>query len=96
LTPPRGCAHANQLCDASFATHLLVHWVRRKGVLTIEEEVRMLTVRPAEVFGTHDRGRRLVGLVGDYHLRPQDRRLLAARPSLCYRVAARSQPTSQT
>jgi len=58
-------AHASQLCDACFSTHLLGHWVRDKGVLTVEEAVRMLTSRPAEVFGIHDRGRLAVGLAGD-------------------------------
>ncbi len=58
-------AHASQLCDAGFATHLLGHWVREKGVLTIEEAVRMLTSRPADVFGITDRGRLAEGLAAD-------------------------------
>jgi N-acyl-D-aspartate/D-glutamate deacylase len=49
-------AHASQLCDACFSTHLLGHWVREKGTLTLEEAVRMLTSRPAEVSGLRDRG----------------------------------------
>ena len=58
-------AHASQLCDACFSTHLLGHWVRAKGVLTLEEAVRMLTSRPAEVFGIRDRGRLAPGLAAD-------------------------------
>ena len=58
-------AHASQLCDACFATHLLGHWVREKGTLTLEEAVRMLTTRPAEVFGITDRGRLAVGMPAD-------------------------------
>ena len=58
-------AHASQLCDACFSTHLLSHWVREKGVLTIEQGVRALTSRPAEVFGITDRGRLEVGLPAD-------------------------------
>jgi len=58
-------AHASQLCDACFSTHLLGHWVRTKGVLTIEEAVRMLTSRPAEVFGITGRGRLAEGLAAD-------------------------------
>ena len=50
-------AHASQLCDACFSTHLLGHWVREKKVLALEQAVRMLTSRPAEVFGLTDRGR---------------------------------------
>ena len=33
-------AHASQLCDACFSTHLLGRWVREKHVLTLEEAVR--------------------------------------------------------
>ena len=58
-------AHASQLCDACFSTHLLGHWVREKGTLTLEEAVRMLTTRPAEVFGITDRGRLAVGMPAD-------------------------------
>ena len=58
-------AHASQLCDACFSTHLLGHWVREKGVLGLEQAVRMLTSRPAEVFGIGDRGRLAVGRPAD-------------------------------
>jgi N-acyl-D-aspartate/D-glutamate deacylase len=49
-------AHANQLCDACYATYLLGHWVREKKTLTVEEAVHNLTQRPAEMFGITDRG----------------------------------------
>ncbi len=49
-------AHASQLCDACLPTHLLGRWVREKKVFSIEEAIRMLTSRPAEVFGITDRG----------------------------------------
>ena len=58
-------AHASQLCDACFSTHLLSHWVREKRVLSLELGVRLLTSRSAEVFGLHDRGRLEVGLAAD-------------------------------
>ena len=58
-------AHASQLCDACFSTHLLSHWVREKRVLSLEQGVRLLTSRSAEVFGIHDRGRLEVGLAAD-------------------------------
>ncbi|TFH25224.1 MAG: amidohydrolase [Myxococcales bacterium] len=58
-------AHASQLCDACFATHLLAHWTRDKGVLTLEQAVRMLTSRSAEVFGITDRGRLEPALAAD-------------------------------
>jgi N-acyl-D-aspartate/D-glutamate deacylase len=58
-------AHASQLCDACFSTHLLGHWVREKGVLPLEEAVRMLTSRPAEVFDITDRGLLAAGMPAD-------------------------------
>ena len=58
-------AHASQLCDACFSTHLLGHWVREKQVLTLPEAVRMLTSRAAEVFGLRDRGRLTPGAPAD-------------------------------
>jgi N-acyl-D-aspartate/D-glutamate deacylase len=39
--------------------------VRAKGVLTIEQAVRMLTSRAAELFGIRDRGRLAPGLAAD-------------------------------
>lgn len=49
-------AHASQLCDAGFSTHLLSHWVRDRGAFTLEEAVRKLTSEPAAIFGITDRG----------------------------------------
>ncbi len=49
-------AHTSQLCDACQATDLLAKWVREKKVLSLEEAIRMLTSRPAQVYGLHDRG----------------------------------------
>jgi len=49
-------AHADQLCDACYSTHLLGHWVRDKGAMTLEAAVHALTQRPAELMGITDRG----------------------------------------
>jgi N-acyl-D-aspartate/D-glutamate deacylase len=49
-------AHASQLCDACYATHLLGHWVRERKTFTLEQAVHNLTQRPAEMFGLADRG----------------------------------------
>jgi N-acyl-D-amino-acid deacylase len=49
-------AHASQLCDACYSTHLLGHWVREKKIFTLEQAVHNLTQRPAEMFGITDRG----------------------------------------
>ena len=49
-------AHLTFFNDAGFGLHLLGHWVRRLGVLKIEEAARKLTGHPAEVFGIKERG----------------------------------------
>jgi N-acyl-D-aspartate/D-glutamate deacylase len=58
-------AHASQLCDACFATHLLGHWVRERGTLTLEQAVFLLTRRVAEVLGLPDHGLLRPGLPAD-------------------------------
>jgi N-acyl-D-amino-acid deacylase len=58
-------AHMSQLCDACSYTHLLGHWVREKKLLALEEAVRMITSRPAEVFGLKERGVLKVGAPAD-------------------------------
>ncbi|MEQ8919668.1 MAG: amidohydrolase family protein, partial [Roseovarius sp.] len=58
-------AHASQLCDACYSTHLLGHWVRETGVLSLERAVQMLTSLPATVFGIADRGLLTVGRPAD-------------------------------
>ncbi|MBI3992941.1 MAG: amidohydrolase family protein [Candidatus Lambdaproteobacteria bacterium] len=58
-------AHASQLCDACYSTHLLGHWVRETGTLSLEQGVRMLTSTPAALFGLTDRGRLAEGLPAD-------------------------------
>jgi N-acyl-D-aspartate/D-glutamate deacylase len=49
-------AHASQICDACFSTHLLGYWVREKGAVTLEQAVHRLTGHAAKVFRVHDRG----------------------------------------
>jgi N-acyl-D-aspartate/D-glutamate deacylase len=49
-------AHLTFFNDAGFGLHLLGHWVRRLGVLTLAEAVWRLTSQPAGLFGVKDRG----------------------------------------
>jgi len=49
-------AHATQLCDACYSTHLLGHWVRERGALTLEDAVWRLTGHPHQAFRIKDRG----------------------------------------
>jgi N-acyl-D-aspartate/D-glutamate deacylase len=58
-------AHLTFFNDAGFGLHLLGHWVRRLGVLKLEEAVRKLTSQPAEVFGIERRGALKPGYFAD-------------------------------
>ncbi|MBM3508556.1 MAG: amidohydrolase family protein [Alphaproteobacteria bacterium] len=58
-------AHASQLCNVNYTTHIMQHWVRETGVLKLEQAVWMLTARPAEVVGLTDRGTLATGMAAD-------------------------------
>jgi N-acyl-D-aspartate/D-glutamate deacylase len=58
-------AHLTFFNDAGFGLHLLGHWVRRLGALTLEQAVRRLTGQPAELFGIRERGALKVGYHAD-------------------------------
>jgi N-acyl-D-aspartate/D-glutamate deacylase len=58
-------AHASQLCDACFSTHLLSHWTRETGILSLEQAVWRLTGQPAQIFGISDRGLVQEGMAAD-------------------------------
>jgi N-acyl-D-aspartate/D-glutamate deacylase len=58
-------AHASQLCDACFSTHLLEHWVRDTGTITLEQAVWRLTGQPAQAFRIPERGRIAEGYYAD-------------------------------
>ena len=49
-------AHASQLCDACYSTHLLGHWVRDRKALSLEDAVWRLTGHPAHAFRIAERG----------------------------------------
>jgi N-acyl-D-amino-acid deacylase len=49
-------AHASQLCDACYSTHLLGHWVRERQALPLEEAVWRLTGHPHRAFRLAGRG----------------------------------------
>jgi N-acyl-D-amino-acid deacylase len=49
-------AHLTFFNDAGFGLHLLGHWVRERGALTLAEAARRLTSHPARVFGIRGRG----------------------------------------
>jgi N-acyl-D-aspartate/D-glutamate deacylase len=51
-------AHVGTVCDASFTTFMLTHWVRDRGqdAIALEDAVEMLTRRNAQYLGLTDRG----------------------------------------
>ena len=58
-------AHLTFFNDAGYGLHLLGHWVRELGVLTLADAVWRLTGQPAELFGVRERGALKVGYHAD-------------------------------
>ena len=49
-------AHLSFLCDAGFGLHLMGHWARDRGDMTLEYAVEALTSRAAKIYRIKDRG----------------------------------------
>jgi N-acyl-D-aspartate/D-glutamate deacylase len=49
-------AHLTFFNDAGFGLHLMGHWVRDRGALSLPEAVRKLTSQSAQIFGLRERG----------------------------------------
>ncbi len=60
-------AHVGTICDASFSTFMLTHWVKNDH-LSLAQAVHMLSQRNATYLGLHDRGRITVGFRADLNL----------------------------
>jgi len=60
-------AHVGTVCDASFSTFMLSHWVAHSGPLAmpLEHAVEMMTQRNARYLGLDDRGVVAVGMRAD-------------------------------
>jgi N-acyl-D-aspartate/D-glutamate deacylase len=58
-------AHLDTMCGAVYSTTLLAEGVRRRGLVTMEEAVHMLTEAPARLYGLIDRGRVAEGFRAD-------------------------------
>jgi N-acyl-D-aspartate/D-glutamate deacylase len=58
-------AHATQLCDACYSTHLLGHWVRERKAISLEDAVWRLAGQPAKAFRLAERGQVKPGFFAD-------------------------------
>jgi N-acyl-D-amino-acid deacylase len=58
-------AHLTFFNDAGFGLHLMGHWARDLGVMSMSEAVRGLTSQPAQVFGMRGRGVIRAGYAAD-------------------------------
>jgi N-acyl-D-amino-acid deacylase len=58
-------AHLTFFNDAGFGLHLLGHWVRDRGIMSLPEAVRRLTQQSARIFGLPGRGELREGHAAD-------------------------------
>jgi N-acyl-D-amino-acid deacylase len=66
-----GGAHCGVICDASFPTYMLTHWVRdrtRGARLPLERVVQMQTSDTARLYGLDDRGLLAPGMKADINI----------------------------
>ena len=66
-----GGAHCGVICDASFPTYLLTHWVRdrsRGSRITLEQAVKRQCHDTARLYGLTDRGTLEVGMRADINV----------------------------
>jgi len=66
-----GGAHCGVICDASFPTYMLTHWVRdrkRGPTLPLEKVVSMQTRDTARLYGLNDRGVLAPGMKADVNV----------------------------
>jgi N-acyl-D-aspartate/D-glutamate deacylase len=85
-----GGAHVGLICDASFPTTLLTHWVRdrtRGERLDLASVVRGQTRRTAEAVGLLDRGLLQPGMKGDVNVIDFDH-LTLRRPTMAFDLPA--------
>lgn len=58
-------AHLTFFNDAGFGLHLMGHWVRDRGVMSLEQAVHKLSAQTASIFGLHGRGLLREGFAAD-------------------------------
>jgi len=70
-----GGAHYGAICDASYSTFLLTHFVRDgyDHKLDLASAIHMLSAKPARAVGLHDRGLLKTGMKADINVIDMDR-----------------------
>ncbi len=70
-----GGAHYGAICDASYSTFILTHWVRDAGdsAIGLAQAIHMLTAKAARAVGLNDRGLLKVGMKADINVIDLDR-----------------------
>ena len=58
-------AHLTFFCDAGFGLHLMGHWARDLGTLTLPQAIHELTAKPAAIYRIPKRGKIKVGYHAD-------------------------------
>ena len=58
-------AHVGQICDAVMPLDFLAHWVRDRGLMTVEAGIRRLTGELADLIGLRGRGYLTEGAAAD-------------------------------
>ena len=84
-------AHLTMFCGAGSNLHLITHWARDDGALSLEQAVHCLTQRSADFFGLDDRGVVEPGRRGDLAVFALDE-LETARPGTALRPARGALP----
>jgi N-acyl-D-amino-acid deacylase len=85
-----GGAHYSMICDASYPTYFLLHWVRHPDAakrIALPDAIRMLARDPARAVGLCDRGEIGVGMKADLNVIDWERLQLHA-PRTAYDLPA--------
>jgi N-acyl-D-aspartate/D-glutamate deacylase len=93
-----GGAHYGMICDASYSTFTLTHWVRdrsRGERIDLAQAVNMLCDQPAKLHRFRDRGRLAPGMKGDLNLIDMDRLKLYS-PTVVYDLPGGGKRLSQS
>ena len=61
-------AHVSQVMDSGAPTFILSHWVRDRGIYSIEQGIQKLSSGPARVIGLKNRGSLKVGYAADVNV----------------------------